>query len=96
MHCTVSLFDEYPLPGDFELKAFMVQNIGSHISHQSEQFHSKFCTDKLDSTLKEVSKFEVCILSESENIAISKIVHFIWFQHHNNNKKTIFYTGITP
>ena len=29
-----------------------VQNIGSHISYWSKQFHSKFCTDKLDSTLK--------------------------------------------
>ena len=34
-----------------------IQNIGSHISHPRERFHSKFCTDKLDSTLK-VSKFE--------------------------------------
>ena len=47
-----------------------VQNIGSHISHPSKQFHSKFCTDKLNSILNEVSIFKVCIESESENIDI--------------------------
>ena len=48
--------------------------------------------------MKDVTKFEVCILSESENKAISEIALFIWFQHYNNKNKnkTIYFTGITP